>query len=145
MFCPTNIQPPSPKLKKRIAAVLKPIGALESIIDKSEFIPATGHYRSIVILALLSKSLTIARAVGALVTAGFHEEAFGLTRTLIDVYFIVRYISNKDTEARATRYAESFMKDHESWVKMIPKFSPERCYNQTQQRHDCPGQLTADC
>jgi len=124
MSRPSNIRPPSPKLKKRIAAVLKPIAALESFIDESEFIPTTGHYRSIVILALLSKSLTVARAVCALVTAGFPEEAFGLTRTLIDVYFIVRYISNKDTEARATRYAEFFMKDHESWVKMIPKFYP---------------------
>jgi hypothetical protein len=120
-----NIQAPSKDVKKEIASVLKSIKKLEDFIDESEFVPATADYRGIVILALLSKCLTVGRAICALVKVGFPEEAFGLSRTLIDIYLTVRYISNKDTEIRAERFAEFFMKNHESWASIIPKFYPQ--------------------
>ena len=121
----SNIQVPSKEEKKRIASVLKVIKKLEDFIDESEFIPATDDYRGTIILGLLSKCLTVGRAVCALAQAGFPEEAYGLTRTLIDIYLTVRYISNKNTEIRAQRFAEFFMKNHESWAVIIPKFYPQ--------------------
>jgi hypothetical protein len=50
------------------------------------------------VLALLSKTLTVGKAVCVLIESGFPEEASGVTRTLIDIYFVVRYICNAETE-----------------------------------------------
>jgi hypothetical protein len=106
--------------------VLAEIEKLEKFIDDSEFLPASRFYRSNVLLALISKALTVGRAVCALVREGFAGEAFGLSRTLIDIFLNVRYISNKDTEARAGRYVGYFAKTHEGWTKIIRKHYPEK-------------------
>ena len=121
MVCPPNIDD---RTKAQIVETLDSIQKLENFIDESRFVPAMADYRGTIVLALLSKSFTVGRAVCALVEAGFSDEAFGLTRTLIDIYFIVRYISNKDTEARAQRFAEFYLKNHESWTQVVGKFYP---------------------
>ncbi|HVR24118.1 MAG TPA: DUF5677 domain-containing protein [Candidatus Polarisedimenticolia bacterium] len=36
--------------------------------------------------------------------AGFSDKAFGMTRTLVDIYITLRYIANKDTEERASLF-----------------------------------------
>lgn len=100
------------------------IERLEKYIDNSEFIPAVRFYRSIVLLGLISKALTVARAICVLVEADFPGEAFGVSRTLIDIFLTIRYIGNKDTEARAKQFAEFYAKDHEGWTKVIQKFYP---------------------
>ena len=100
------------------------IGRLEEFVNREEYYPARNSYRGIIVLALLSKALTVARAVCTLLDGGFPGEAFGLTRTLIDICFTVRYISNRDTETRAKRFAEFYAKDHEGWGKIIKKFYP---------------------
>jgi hypothetical protein len=89
------------------AHVLRLIAKLEKQLNGLEIIPATSSYRTSVILALLSKSLTVSRATCALIAAGFPAEAFGLTRTLIDIYFAVRYIGAKSGGAKAAREAVS--------------------------------------
>jgi len=83
-------------------------------------------YRSNVLLALISKALTVGRAVCELVEAGFPGEAFGLSRTLVEIFFNVRYISNKETEDRAKRYVGYFTKTHESWMTIIQRYYPEK-------------------
>lgn len=100
------------------------IDKLEKYIDDSKFIPAVRFYRSIIILALISKALTVARAICILVETGFPAEAFGISRTLIDIYLTIRYISNRDIEARAKRFAKFYAKGHEGWTKVIEKFYP---------------------
>jgi uncharacterized protein DUF5677 len=110
---------------KPVPAQIRPlVQKLESYIDESEFIPAARYYRGIVILALLSKALTVARAVCTLVETGFPAEAFGLSRTLVEIFLTIRYLSTKETEERARRFAEYFAKAHEGWTKIIQKFSP---------------------
>lgn len=106
--------------------MLAEIEKLEGFINDSRFWPAARRYRSNVLLALISKALTLGRAVCALVQAGFPGEAFGLSRTLIEIFLNVRYISNKDTEARATKYVGYFTKTHERWTNIIQKHYPER-------------------
>jgi hypothetical protein len=88
-------------------------------------IPATQVYRSKVILPLFSKALTVGRAICALVDEGFPAEAFGVSRTLVDIYFCVRYMSNKDTEARITTYVEYWARVHEEWGNIIAKYFPK--------------------
>ena len=106
--------------------MLAEIEKLEEFINDSEFCPAARFYRSNVLLALISKALTLGRAVCVLVQAGFPGEAFSLSRTLVEVFFNVRYISNKNTEGRAKKYAGYFTKTHESWTSIIQKHYPEK-------------------
>ena len=106
--------------------VLGLIAELEKCIDDSQFIPATQYYRSIVLLALISKSLTLSRAICSLVEAGFPGESFGLSRTLVELYFTVRYITNKDSESRAQTFVKFFAKTHERFVELIDNHYPDK-------------------
>jgi len=109
------------------ADVVRLIGKLESYINELRIIPATSFYRSKVLLALLSKCFTMSRAVCALVDAGFAAEAFGLSRTLIEVFLTVRYFTNDEYQAekRATRYVEYIAKTQQTLLQSAAKFFPE--------------------
>jgi hypothetical protein len=106
--------------------ILTKIEELENYLNELEMIPATHRYRNAVILALLSKALTVSRAICALVEAGFPAEAFAMSRTLIEIYFCVRYISNKDTETRAETYANYHARVRQEWQTIIMKYYPNK-------------------
>jgi hypothetical protein len=106
--------------KLSVRGVRTMIARLEEFIDESEFISAVRSYRTLIILALILKALSVARAVCVLVETDFSGEAFGMSRTLIDIYFTIRYVSNRETEARAKKFAEFYAKDHEGWTKSRP-------------------------
>src|SRR5437879_2521281 len=130
------IAPTEPEIEARVVSTLESIEKLEQYIDDAAFIPATQQHRGQIILALFSKALTVGRAACALVREGFGEEAFGMSRTLIDIYFAVRYIANKDTEARAERFAMFFTKDQEGWQKVVPKYYPHIVAPDTLERRE---------
>ena len=111
-------------VKPSVLQVVPLIGKLEKFLNDAQFIPAIRRYRGIVTLALLSKSLTVSRAVCSLVEDGFPAEAFGLSRTLVEIFFTVRYMSTTDPEAQAKKFAEYFAKAHEGWTKIIQKYYP---------------------
>jgi hypothetical protein len=113
------------EIEARVASALESIEKLERYIDDADFVPATQQHRGQMILALFSKALTVGRAICALVRAGFGEEAFGMSRTLFDIYFDVRYISNKNTESRAEKFAMFFTKDIEGWRRIVPRYYPQ--------------------
>jgi Family of unknown function (DUF5677) len=92
--------------------ILQFLQKLEDSINDAGYIPATALYRSKVLLGLVSKVLTTSRAVCCLVDAGFHGEAFGLSRTLTEIFLSVRYITNDQTEARAGLYADQQIRVH---------------------------------
>jgi acyl-CoA hydrolase len=136
MHSTTPHTPIDPDIELKTKSVLAIIEKLERHIDESAFIPATNQHRGQVVLALFSKCLTVGRAVCCLVESGFGEEAFGLTRTLFDIHFYVRYISNNDTEARAQRYVEFFAKDREGWRTVIPKYFPNMQMSASQEQKE---------
>jgi hypothetical protein len=105
--------------------VLRQVTSLEAHINKLEIIPATDLYRSAVLLALLSKALTVSRATCALIDKSFNAEAFGLSRTLIEIFFYVRYISNKDTEKRAERYVNYSARVRVEWKDILEEHAPD--------------------
>lgn len=112
---------PLPDIKE----ILQLIQKLEEYINDSGYIPATAYFRSKVLLGLVSKLLTTSRAVCCLVDAGFYGEAFGLSRTLIEIFLTVRYVTNDDTEARAQLYAEYIAKTQVKLIELSAKhFSP---------------------
>ena len=86
------------------SVIIGKIDELEHFINEWKIVPATSYYRSRVLLALMSKALTVGRAVCELVKMGFYGEAYGLSRTVAEIFFTVRYICNRDTEARAEKY-----------------------------------------
>lgn len=95
-------------------------------LNSKEFYPRSSSHLDLVLLALISKSIITSEAVCSLVASGYHEEAFGLTRTLVDLYFTVRYISNKYSLDRAEKFANFFAKDYEGWIQVITKYYPKK-------------------
>ena len=110
-----NVRAPTPR---QIRGQLK---RLENWINDLKMIPATQVYRSKVVLPMFSKALTVGGAICVLVDEGFPAEAFGLSRTLADMYFCVRYISNKDTDARMTTFVEYWARVHQEWGSIVAK------------------------
>jgi hypothetical protein len=106
--------------------ILRLIDKLETFLNGELFIPATSFFRSKVLLSLMSKALTTGRAVCVLVDAGFYGEAFGLSRTLIDIFINVRYISNRDTEKRAKQFVEYIAKTQEELIRLSHKHFPTK-------------------
>jgi uncharacterized protein DUF5677 len=106
--------------------VLKEIKRLERHLNGLKMIPATRCYRTAVILPLLSKALTVGRAVCVLIDGGFPAEAFATSRTLIEIFFYMRYITNKDTEKRARKYVKYYARVRVEWRNIIEKYFPKR-------------------
>jgi hypothetical protein len=94
------------------------------LVNEARYYPPITTHRYLVALALYSKCLTVAEATLVLIEAGFGDEAFGMTRTLMDIYFTLRYIANQDTDHRARLYWEFFAKDRENWTSFIKNYLP---------------------
>jgi hypothetical protein len=95
-------------IEPRVSAGLK---LLQHEIDDSDFYARNGFRLEQVMLMVAGKALRVALAVCQLVATGFYGEAFGLTRSVLEAFFIAKYISSKDGEARARSYME-FWKAH---------------------------------
>jgi hypothetical protein len=120
-------RPSTPARKKTVTTrqVRAQIQRLEKWIDGLRMIPATRIYRGKVVLALFSKALTLGRAICSLIDKGFPAEAFGLARTLVDVSLYLRYMRNKDTDARITAYVEYWSRVHQEWGAILAKHYPQ--------------------
>lgn len=106
--------------------ILKRIQKLERHLNKLKVVPATHRQRSIVILPLLSKALTVSRAICVLVDAGFPAEAFATSRTLLEILFSLRYITNKLTEERAEKYLKYQARVKLEWMNIAKKHFPQK-------------------
>ena len=91
-------------------------------LNETRYYPPITAYRYMVALALYSKCLTVAEATMVLLDAGFSDEAFGMTRTLADIYITLHYIANQDTEERATHYYNFIARDVVDWADIIKDF-----------------------
>src|SRR6266481_6024016 len=80
------------------------IRRIKAFFDKKRFYPRGIVYLDKVVLAHVSKSLTVARSVVCLVESGFPEEAFGLSRTVVEIALNLRFITNRYSERRAKRF-----------------------------------------
>lgn len=87
--------------------------------------PRRGYADDWVLLALVSKANWVARATCLLVRAGYAEEAFGLTRTLTDIFFTTRYICNRDSDSRARMFINYSAKEQQIWLKIRSQYYPK--------------------
>jgi uncharacterized protein DUF5677 len=106
--------------------IVKRIANLESYLNKLKVVPATQRLRSAVVLPLLSKALTLGRAICVLIDAGYPAEAFAISRTLLEILFSLRYITNKFTEQRAEKYVKYHARVKVEWMKITQKHFPEK-------------------
>ena len=72
-----------------------------------------------------------------LVANGFDDEAFGLSRTMLEIAISARYIVNESSDWLANRYVKYFAKDHENWTNMITKHYP----NAVASYHSAHGEM----
>jgi hypothetical protein len=73
-------------------------------IDNQTLYPRGHLFLDKVVLAHVSKSLNVAQGIMALIDAGFPEEAFGVSRTMVEIALNLRYITNRNSEQRAKRF-----------------------------------------
>ena len=95
-------------------------------VNEAWYFPPSHGYQYLVALALYSKAITVAEAILVLLDAGFSDEAFGMTRTILDIFITLRYIANKDTDERAKRYAQYGAKSSALWAEIVQFYWPER-------------------
>lgn len=112
---------PTPEIEH----VRKFVAYVKLRVNSARYYPPLNAYRYTVALALFSKCLTVAEATLALLDAGFSDEAFGMTRTLVDIYITLRYIANQDTEERAQLYYRFVAKDIHGWTDVIKDYWPQ--------------------
>lgn len=92
----------TPQRKREMKRVLRKIVAF---IDNQTLYPRGNVLLDNVVLAHVSKALHVAQSIMALIDAGFPEEAFGLSRTMVEIALNLRYITNRNSEQRAKRFA----------------------------------------
>ena len=98
----------------------------KSVVNETRYYPPAHGYRYMLALVLYSKCITVAEAILVLLDAGFGDEAFGMTRTLVDIFIALRYIANKDADERAKRYAEFAAKSSAVWNEVTELYWPHR-------------------
>jgi hypothetical protein len=74
---------------------------------------------------LFSKSIRLGLAVCHLVSGGFYGEAFGLMRSVLEAYFIAKYVSTSDSEERADSYLNFAMAHFYNREEIRKKYFPE--------------------
>lgn len=97
---------------------------IETDINNRRVFPRLNTHLDVVLLAFLSKSLSVTKAIAVLVEQGFVSEAFALSRTQLEIYFTARYIANKDCHERAKQYLEFLCKERDNWWKIVKKYFP---------------------
>jgi Family of unknown function (DUF5677) len=108
--------------------VRKFVAYAKATLNDAWYFPPFGDYRYMVALALYSKCITVAEATIVLIDADFPDEAFGMTRTLIDIFITMHYITNKDTDSRAQLYYQYFAKDIAEWAKIVTDYWPQQAH-----------------
>jgi hypothetical protein len=78
---------------------------LQTDIEEASFYVRPRHPEDAVFCMIAGKSLRLGFAVCRLVSGGFYGEAFGLSRSVLEAFFIAKYIGN-DPEVRAKSYMD---------------------------------------
>ncbi len=94
------------KLKLRHKRDIKlAVQQIRVFLNKKRYHPRRNVILDMVVFGLVSKAVKVAQAGVCLVDTGFPEEAFGLSRTLVEIALSLRFITNRYSERRARRVA----------------------------------------
>ena len=93
----------NPQHKRKMQRVIRKI---QTFFDNTQIYPRRRVLLDNVVLAHVSKGIKVAQGVLCLIDAGLPEEAFGLSRTLVEVAFNLRFITNRYSKRRAKRFVD---------------------------------------
>jgi hypothetical protein len=128
------------EIEPRVSAAFR---LLQHELDDSLFCPRNGHAFEQVPLMVVSRALRMGLAVCHLVAGGFFGEGFGLTRSVLEAFLIVKYVSTKDSEVRSQSYldyTEAYYFNQEEIRKMYfphldrPEGVPQELLDRVRQR-----------
>src|SRR5258707_14641613 len=88
----------------------------------AERIYVAGIPTSFVPFAHLTKAFQVHEAVITLCRAGFGSEAFALSRTILEMYITLRWITNQEQSKRAEDFARFVAKRKEYAAKIFAKY-----------------------
>ena len=91
----------TPQRKREMKRLLRKI---VTFIDNQTMYPRGHVFLDKVVLAHVSKALNAAQSIMTLIDAGFPEEAFGVSRTMVEIALNLRHITNRNSEQRAQRF-----------------------------------------
>jgi hypothetical protein len=74
--------------------------------------------------ALVRRSLRLARAVVLLADAGFGADAQALSRSLIESWIVLRWVTNQDSENRGRLFWGFEAKQKERFAEVVNKYPP---------------------
>jgi Family of unknown function (DUF5677) len=74
---------------------------------------------------LLRRATTTAMSIARLTRSGYGADALGLTRSLIDDWLVVRWITNKETEVRGKLFYDFWAKQLERMSDLSEQYGPE--------------------
>jgi hypothetical protein len=74
--------------------------------------------------ALVRRSLRLARAIVILSEAGSGADAQALSRSLVDCWIVLRWITNQDSESRGERFWKFEAKQKERLAEVVKKYAP---------------------
>ncbi len=94
-----------PRHKRELEHIVR---KTQRYIDHLRVYPRANVMLDKVVMAHVSKALNVARGVVCLMNRGLPEEAFAQSRTLVEIGFNLRFITNKDSERRARRFVDYF-------------------------------------
>jgi hypothetical protein len=95
------VQELTPQRKREMKRLLRKI---VSFIDNQTIYPRGNLFLDRVVLAHVSKGINVAQSIMALIDAGFPEEAFGMSRIMVEIGLNLRFITNRNSEQRAKRF-----------------------------------------
>lgn len=89
---------------KHARRLKRAVGNIVSFLNEQRYHPRGNVLSDRVVLALVSKAIKVAQAGICLTEAGLPEEAFGMSRTLVEIALSLRFIANRHFERRARRF-----------------------------------------
>ena len=114
--------------------VERAIVKIHRFFKKQRFHPRGHVYLDRVVLAHISKALSLSQSILCLVEAGFPEEAFGLSRTLVEIALNLRFITNRYSERRAQRFVHYFAR----WKMELIRRTLKHFHSLDDQGHKIP-------
>jgi hypothetical protein len=79
---------------------------------------------SVIPYMFLRKAFHVHQAVMALCKAGMASEAYALSRIMVEMFIVLRWITNQNQNARAKEYGYFAAKRKEYWANILQRYYP---------------------
>jgi hypothetical protein len=90
---------------------------------------------SVIPFMFLRKAFHVHEAVMTLCKAGMASEAYALSRIMVEMFIVLRWITNRDQNDRAKEYAFFVAKRKEYWAKTLQRYYPNSLQSAEAQKH----------